>query len=78
MPLCWEINDVFRVDHSTGVERKHAAWFDFFVPASARVSLEIISKCLFELEGNPFAHDTHTIHCVYKGFRISYEYVSLF
>ncbi len=77
VPLCWEINDVFRVDHSIGGECEHESRLNFSLSASICVCLEVISERLLELEGDAFAHNTHTIYGINKGFHIGVEYVAL-
>jgi hypothetical protein len=73
VPLCWKINDVFGIEHLIGGEDEHASRLNFSLSAGTCVSLEIIPECLFELEGDSLAHNTHTVHGINKGFHIGLE-----
>ena len=77
MPLCWEINDVFGVEHPIGGEDEHASRLNFSLSASICVCMEVIPECLLELEGNALTHNTHTIYGINKGFHIGLEHVAL-
>jgi hypothetical protein len=72
-----EVNNVLGVKHAARLKNQHSPRLHLSALAGFCVISEIIRKCLFELQRDPFAHHPHAIDCIHKGLGLGFQQVAI-
>src|SRR5438093_4557079 len=76
MPLGRKVDDVARRRELPGPEYEHPSWLHFAALACRRIGLEVLWKCVFELQCDTAPHHAYAIDGIDERFRLALQNIA--